>query len=78
VVAVVAVVTAGVVFVGGFSVFGAGALSLEMDFRRARMGLEGSWTSLPGWNMPRRSCQGGEDMLVVVVVAFDCWLSRPA
>jgi hypothetical protein len=50
------------VVVGEVAVF---ALSSEMDFRT---GLKGSCTSLPGWNKPRRSCQVGEDMVVVVVV----------
>lgn len=48
-------------------------LSLPMEERRIGSPklLEslrpGSWTSLPGWNMPRRSCQSfAEDILIVL------------
>lgn len=54
--------------VGEVAVFGASApLSLETDVLRL-----GSRTSLPDWNMKRRSCHVGEDMMVVV---DDCLVS---
>ena len=53
-----------VVVVGESGIFGASTpLSLETDALRL-----GSRTSLPTWNMKRRSCHVGEDMMVVVVV----------
>ena len=53
-----AVVEVEVVLVGEVAVFRASApLSLEPEFLRL-----GSRTSLPDWNMKRRSCHGGEDM----------------
>ena len=64
----VEVVEVEVVKVGEVAVFGASApLSLETDFLRL-----GSWTSLPDWNMKRRSCHVGEDMMMVV---DDCLVS---
>jgi len=58
------------VVVGEVAVFGAAAaavaataaLSLAADDLRRL----GSWTSLPACHMKRRSCHGGEDMMVVV------------
>lgn len=48
--------------VGEVAVFEASALlSLETDDLR-----RGSWTSLPVWNMKRRSCHVGEEVVVVV------------
>jgi hypothetical protein len=48
--------------VGEAAVFGASVtLSLETDALRL-----GSRTSFPDWNMKRRSCHVGDDMIVVV------------
>jgi hypothetical protein len=53
--------------VGEVAVFGASVpLLLEMDVLRL-----GSRTSFPDWNMKRRSCHVGEDMVVVE----DCLVS---
>jgi hypothetical protein len=63
----VEVVEVAAVEVGEVAVFGASApLLLETDVLRV-----GSWTSLPDWNMKRRSCHVGEDMMVV----DDCLVS---
>jgi hypothetical protein len=53
--------------VGEVAVFGASAaLPLETDALRM-----GSRTSLPDWNIKRRSCHVGEDIMVV----GDGWLA---
>jgi len=50
--------------VGEVTAFAASAAALSLEADDLRRG--GSWTSLPFCHMKRRSCHGGEDMMVVV------------